>query len=62
MAIRLVRPGTAPAEGEGLATGDARQWAACNPRDKAPMKRADRSHLLDALPAMSHQTAFAMAC
>ena len=47
---------------EGRAAQDEREWAAFRRRYFAEMKQPDASHLLDALAALSHQTAFAVGC
>lgn len=47
---------------EGRAAGSDKEWAAFRRRYEAEMKQPDASHLLDALAALSHQTAFAVGC
>jgi len=47
---------------EGRAAQDDKAWAAFKRRYEAEMKQPDASHLLDALAALSHQTAFAVGC
>jgi uncharacterized protein YeaO (DUF488 family) len=47
---------------EGRAAVDDKDWAAFRRRYLAEMKQPDPSHLLDALAALSHQTAFAVGC
>lgn len=61
-------PNLAPSEAlmkEGLAaqaSGSEAQWKAFARRYTAEMKAPERAHLLDALAALSHQTAFAVGC
>jgi uncharacterized protein YeaO (DUF488 family) len=47
---------------EGRAAQDDKAWAAFKRRYEAEMKQPDASHLLDALAALSHQTAIAVGC
>lgn len=47
---------------EGRAAESDKEWAAFRRRYEAEMKQPDASHLLDALAALSHQTAFAVGC
>jgi uncharacterized protein YeaO (DUF488 family) len=47
---------------EGRAVEDDRQWAAFRRKYLAEMKQPEAGHLLDALAALSHQTAFAVGC
>jgi len=47
---------------QGRAVQDDKEWAAFRKAYIAEMKQPDASHLLDALAALSHQTAFAVGC
>lgn len=47
---------------EGRAAEDDRQWAAFRRKYEAEMKQPEAGHLLDALAALSHQTAFSVGC
>ena len=47
---------------EGRAAQSDKEWAAFRRKYEAEMKQPDASHLLDALAALSHQTAFAVGC
>ncbi|MBC5784276.1 DUF488 family protein [Ramlibacter sp. USB13] len=47
---------------QGRAAQDEKEWAAFRKGYLAEMKQPDASHLLDALAALSHQTAFAVGC
>ena len=47
---------------EGRAAQDDREWAAFRRKYEAEMKHPDAGHLLDALAALSHQTAFSVGC
>lgn len=47
---------------EGRAAESDKEWAAFRRRYEAEMKQPDASHLLDALAALSHQSAFSVGC
>jgi uncharacterized protein YeaO (DUF488 family) len=53
---------SAPLMAEGQAATDDKSWAAFKRKFQAEMKQPDASHLLDALAALSHQTAFSLGC
>jgi len=53
---------SAPLMAEGQAAADDKSWAAFKRKFQAEMKQPDASHLLDALAALSHQTAFSLGC
>jgi uncharacterized protein YeaO (DUF488 family) len=46
----------------GRAAQDDKEWAAFSRKYVAQMKQPEASHVLDALAALSHQTAFAVGC
>lgn len=47
---------------EGRAAESDKDWAAFKRKYEAEMKQPDASHLLDALAALSHQSAFSVGC
>lgn len=47
---------------QALAAESDKEWAAFRRRYEAEMKQPDASHLLDALAALSHQSAFSVGC
>lgn len=47
---------------QGRDAADDRQWAAFRRKFQAEMKQPAASHVLDALAALSHQTAFSLGC
>ena len=47
---------------EGRAVEGDKEWAAFRRKYLAEMKQPEAGHLLDALAALSHQTAFAVGC
>jgi len=47
---------------EGRAAGSDSEWAAFRRRYLAEMKKPEASHVLDALAALSHQSAFSVGC
>lgn len=47
---------------EGLAVENEKEWAVFSRKYKAEMKQPDAAHLLDALAALSHRSAFAVGC
>lgn len=53
---------SAPLMAEGQAAADDKSWATFKRKFQAEMKQPDASHLLDALAALSHQTAFSLGC
>jgi uncharacterized protein YeaO (DUF488 family) len=53
---------SAPLMAEGQSATDDKSWATFKRKFQAEMKQPDASHLLDALAALSHQTAFSLGC